>query len=153
MIITFAGHSSISTKEFTKEAIKKELMNLMNKNGAITCYLGGYGDFDNISALACKELRESDLPIEMFLITPYIDIEGNRKIKALLDSGIYDGSIYPPIENTPKKFAIAKRNEWMINEADIVIVYVNHDWGGAYKSLEFAKRRKKSIINVSGTIY
>ncbi len=57
-------------------------------------------------------------------------------------------SIYPPIENTPPRFAILKRNEWMMTNADVIIAYVTHNYGGAYKSLEVAKRKKKKIINI-----
>ena len=63
-------------------------------------------------------------------------------------SGICDTSIYPPIENVPLKFAISKRNEWMMTNADIIIAFVNRGYGGAYKSLQAAKRRKKKIINI-----
>ena len=32
--------------------------------------------------------------------------------------------------------------------SDIVIAYVNRNYGGAYKSLQAAKRKKKKIINI-----
>ena len=51
-------------------------------------------------------------------------------------------------EHIPPRFAILKRNEWMIDNADLVIAYVDHRYGGAYKSLLFAQRRKKKIINI-----
>ena len=63
-------------------------------------------------------------------------------------NGWCDSSIYPPIESVPLKFAIAKRNEWMMENADLVIAYVNRNYGGAYQSLQIAKRRKKKIINI-----
>ena len=52
------------------------------------------------------------------------------------------------LEFVPKRFAIVKRNEWMMTNADIVIAYVNRNYGGAYKSLQAAKRKKKKIINI-----
>lgn len=71
-----------------------------------------------------------------------------KKINEMQRNGMVDASIYPPIENTPPKFAILKRNEWMMRNADMVIAYVKHDYGGAYKSLQIAKREKKKIINI-----
>ena len=47
------------------------------------------------------------------------------------DSSLYDGTTYPPLEENPKRFAITKRNEWMVEQADVVVAYVKHDWGGA----------------------
>ena len=67
----------------------------------------------------------------------------------MLDRHLYDSSVYPPIENVPMRFAINKRNEWMINQADLVIAYVDHTFGGAYKTLQYAKRKKKQIINLA----
>ncbi len=75
-----------------------------------------------------------------------------EKIKEMINEGMYDEVIYPPIENTPKRFAISKRNEWMIKSADIVIAYVKTSYGGAYKSLQIAKRQKKRIINICDLI-
>ena len=36
----------------------------------------------------------------------------------------------------------------MMANADMIIAYVNHDYGGAYQSLKVAKRKKKNIINI-----
>ena len=35
------------------------------------------------------------------------------------------------------------------DEADLVIAYVTYSWGGAAKTLEYAKRKKKTIINLA----
>ena len=37
----------------------------------------------------------------------------------------------------------------MVDSADLVIAYVKYSWGGAAKTLEYAKRRKVPIINIS----
>ena len=39
----------------------------------------------------------------------------------------------------------------MVEEADLVIAYVMYSWGGAVKTLEYAKRKKKTIINLAST--
>lgn len=62
---------------------------------------------------------------------------------------LFDSTLYPSIERTPRHFAIVKRNEWMINNADFLIAYVVYNWGGAYKTFEYAKRKKHtSVINI-----
>ena len=62
---------------------------------------------------------------------------------------LYDEIVYPELESVPWKFAISKRNEWMVEQADIVIAFVDHDWGGAATTLQYAKRKKKTIINLA----
>ena len=39
----------------------------------------------------------------------------------------------------------------MVEEADLVIAFVAYSWGGAAKTLEYAKRKKKTIINLALT--
>ena len=34
----------------------------------------------------------------------------------------------------------------MVDEADIVVAYVLHDWGGAAKTLDYAMRKGKTVI-------
>lgn len=63
----------------------------------------------------------------------------------------YDETVYPPLESVPKRFAISRRNEWMVRESDIVVAYVTHSWGGAAKTLEYARRKKKQIFLCGGS--
>lgn len=148
MIVSFAGHSAISSKSKIKELVKEQLRNHIINAEPITCYLGGYGDFDEICTCACKELKQESINIELVYITPYLHLSEQAKMKEMQAYGLYDTTIYPPIENTPPRYAILKRNEWMMTNADIVIVYINHTYGGAYRSFQVAKRKKKKIINI-----
>ena len=148
MTIAFAGHSFISSNNMVKEMVKDQIRNNIIDNNLVTCYLGGYGNFDEICARACRELKQEYGTIEIVYVTPYISLSEQTKIKEMQCCGLFDTSIYPPIENVPPRFAILKRNEWMMTNADLIIAYVNHNYGGAYKSLQVAKRKKKKIINI-----
>ena len=148
MTITFAGHSFISSNNKVKEMVKEQIRNNIIDVKLVTCYLGGYGDFDEICARACRELKQEYYGIEAIYVTPYISLSEQEKIKEMQRWGLCDASIYPPIEKVPLRFAISKRNEWMMTNADLIIAYVNHNYGGAYKSLQTAKRKKKKIINI-----
>ena len=37
----------------------------------------------------------------------------------------------------------------MINNSDVIIAYVSNDLGGAFKTLMYAKRKNKKIINLA----
>ena len=58
----------------------------------------------------------------------------------------YDETVYPPLESVPKRYAISRRNEWMVCESDGVVAYVMRGFGGAAKTLDYARRKKKAII-------
>ena len=55
----------------------------------------------------------------------------------------------PPLESVPPRFAIRKRNEWMVNQADLIVSYVRRSFGGAAGALDFALRKKKRIIHLA----
>lgn len=148
MTIAFAGHSVLSSSSKVKETVKENIRNNTIGVKFVTCYLGGYGAFDEICAHACRELKQEYGGMEIVYVAPYMSLSEQAKIKEMQEYGLCDTSIYPPIEHTPPRFAISKRNEWMMTNADLIIAYVNRSYGGAYKSLQIAKRRKKKIINI-----
>lgn len=139
MTVTFCGHADENYGDNIQQKLYNEIETVINK-GANKFFLGGYGCFDRIAASAVWSLKKNYPHIQSFLIIPYL----NRQY----DTDKYDGTLYPPIESIPKRYAILKRNEWMIRESEIVIAYVCHSWGGAAKTLEYAVKRKKYIINL-----
>ena len=148
MIITFCGHSDFLFSDEEKEKLKQILINEITKNPTCKFYLGGYGNFDGLCLRTLKELKNDFPEIELIFITPYLDKNYSKLEFAKYH---YDDVIFPPLESVPRKFAILKRNEWMVEETDLVIAYVMYSWGGAVKTLEYAKRKKKTIINLACT--
>ena len=146
MVITFCGHSNCLFSDEEKEKLKQLLIKETRKNPTCKFYLGGYGDFDSFCLRTLRELKKEFQDIELIFITPYID---KNYSKLELAKYYYDDIIFPPIENVPRKFAILKRNEWMVDSADLVIAYVKYSWGGAAKTLKYAKRKKVPIINIA----
>ena len=146
MTITFCGHSNFSFDNTVKEKLKELLLQEIRKNPACKFYLGGYGDFDSLCLNILKEIKIQFPNIELLFITPYLDNNYSKLETAKL---YYDDIIYPPLENVPRRFCISKRNEWMVDEADFVIAFVKYSWGGAAKTLEYAKRKKVEFFNLA----
>ena len=146
MTITFCGHSNFSFDNTVKEKLKELLLQEIRKNPACKFYLGGYGDFDSLCLNILKEIKAAFPAIELLFITPYLNDNYSKLETAKL---YYDGIIYPPLENVPRQFCISKRNEWMVNEADFLIAFVKYSWGGAAKTLEYAKRKKVGFFNLA----
>ena len=148
MIVSFVGHSHVPFPEKVQESVKELLKNQIPAGERVTFYLGGRGAFDELCARACREIKCERKGALLVYVTPYISLSEQERIKEMQRVGLCDSSLYPPIEKTPPRFAISKRNEWMMANADLIIAYVNHTYGGAYKSLGIAVRRKKKIINI-----
>lgn len=146
MIITFCGHAKFQR---TDEYEQKMLAFLAEKvgNKSADMYLGGYGDFDNFAYDCCKKYKETHPNISLIFITPYLTVEYQQK-HLEYQKKRYDEIIYQAIEDKPLKFAITYRNKWMVEKADYIICGITHDWGGAYKTYQYAKRKKRHIFNV-----
>lgn len=117
MKVTFCGHKELADRIAVKQWLQSICQELILQ-GTDEFYLGGYGAFDSLCASVLRELKPKNDQIRLILVLPYL----NSSI--LTDS--YDETIYPPLESVPKKFAILRRNEWMVQESDIVVAYVNH---------------------------
>lgn len=139
MLVTFCGHSQVSNSDAVAATLKTVIADLIAE-GATEFYLGGYGEFDSMAAHAVREAKAAHPEIISMLVIPYMDRD--------FDPALYDNSVYPPLETVPLKFAISKRNEWMVNQADVVVSCITHGWGGAATTLRYAQRKKKRIISV-----
>ena len=137
MIITFCGHRELYDEKEVKVWLERVTENLI-VNGAEKFYLGGYGAFDRLAASVLAEQKKRYPQIELVLILPYLN---RRK-----DISPCDSSLYPPLESVPRRYAILRRNEWMIQRCDVLVAYVTHGWGGAARTLAYARKKKKTIL-------
>ena len=141
--VTFCGHRDVDTAEIIEEKLYTEIEKLIQQ-GASEFLLGGYGRFDSLCAKTVRSLKEKYPHITLVLVLAYMNKD--------FDKDLYDSSEYPSLEMVPKRFAILKRNEYMIKKADAVIAYVKRSWGGAAKTLEFAQKKRKYIIRIDEMI-
>ena len=112
-------------------------------------YLGDYGEFDGFAYDCCKKFKETHPTVSLVFVTPYLTVQ-YQKNHLEYQKTRYDSIIYPEIEDKPLRFAISYRNKWMVKKADYIVCGIDHDWGGAYQTYQYAKKQKKSIFNVTG---
>lgn len=139
MKVAFCGHRMVSETETVRAKLRAIIEQLIEE-GATEFLLGGYGEFDYLCAHVVYDLKEKYPEIRSILVVPYL----NR----YQGPNLYDESEYPPIEKTPKRYAILKRNEYMVEKSDVVVSYVQYGFGGAAKTRDYAVRKKKRIIEV-----
>lgn len=113
-----------------------------SQHGVTDFYIGNRGRFDCLAATAVRKAKQRHTDIRMYLLLAYHPSE--RPVDLW---GGFDGSFYPPLENTPRQFTIVKANQYMVDTTDFLICYVKH-FGNTRNLLEYAKRRKREGVHI-----
>lgn len=140
IVVTFCGHAQISVEE-RRDKLKEFINKIIDDNSDkfISFYCGHKGLFDCLASRVIDEVRrERVVNCEKVFITPYFAVK-DENIKDL-----YDDIVYPPLESVPLRFAIIRRNEWMVNEADYLISGVMFRFYRSAKTLEYAEKKFKN---------
>ena len=140
MIVTFIGHAD--APDNIRENLRNAIINLIENEAADTFYIGTHGNFDIMSCARMKELAT---------IYPYIKVFSVLSYMPTSRSGIADmaDTILPEeVAAAFPRYAIIKRNQYLIEKSDTVIAYVKRNFGGAAKSRDFAVKKKKRIIYI-----
>ena len=97
--------------------------------------------------MSCKKYKATHPDVSLLLILPYIPTR-YRQEDLEEKKAQYDELIYPELENVPLRFAIDRRNKWIVDRADCIICWIDHDWGGAYQACRYARRKGKCVIDL-----
>ncbi len=144
----FAGHSDVYNDEIRKR-IKETAEILIRDFDVKEFWVGNYGGFDGYATSAVQELKQLYNDIELILIIPYLT-KDLIEYKSIYDKKYDDICVAEIPETTPKRYHIIKANEYMVKSSDFLICYVNHSWGGAARTFEYAKRKKNiKIFNMA----
>ena len=135
---TFFGHGDCY--DLDEKVLQKAIEALICR-GVDTFYVGNHGHFDSLVFHCLLEMEKRYPSISISVVLAYLPTQNPAH-------DLYHGySIYPEIEEGLPRFAIERRNEWMIANATYCLTFVNRTYGGAYK---FAKRaRSKGLIMVN----
>ena len=104
-------------------------------------YVGNNGNFDSMVRRVLKNLK-TQYP-QMYYAVVLSTLPMPRDNEDASDTIFPEG-----MERTPPRFAIAKRNKWMLEQSDIVVAYVRAV-GGAEKFVNIAAKKGKEIINLA----
>ena len=144
--VTFIGHRVIYNIRYIEDKIEELALGFLHKYQFVEFNLGRNGDFDICAASAIKraQLKCGTQNSSINLILPY-----KSNDESYLES-FYDGIYYPLNSKTHFKSAITKRNMWMIDNADLLICYVEKTrQGGAFTALKYAEKQRIQTINLA----
>ena len=105
-------------------------------------YVGHQGLFDSMVYSILKELKVKYPHIRYTVVLAYMPDEHIKEVYG-------EDTLYPDgLETVPRRFAISKRNDWMIQQSDYAVCYVHKVTGGAAKFREKAEKKGLQIVDV-----
>lgn len=136
---TFFGHRD--SPGTLRSSLRAAILAMVREHGVDTFYVGHQGAFDRMAAELLETLVK-ELPwIRYMVVLAYLPPagQGEHTQPTLFPDGL---------EFVPKRFAIVRRNDWLIRRCDCVITHVVHHCGNAYTYAAKAERMGKVIINI-----
>ena len=138
--VTFIGHSDALVHDNSN--IKNFIQTLIEDYGCERFLCGGMGNFDEICARIVWELKQIYPHVQNLLVIPYLSFKIHHRF-------YYDEIIFPAeLEGHFFKKCILLRNKYLVDHADAAICYIDHSWGGAYKTYLYAKNMRIEIFDL-----
>ena len=110
--------------------------------------VGRDGDFDQIATSAVLKAKHSyaEHRCDITWVMPYSKSEYTKNAEDF--DKYYDYVIVcPDSEKVHPKQAIQVRNKWMVDRSDLTVFWVERENGGAYKTMRYAVRLCKNLLN------
>ena len=148
--VAFFGHRYIDNMLAVEERLEEIIRSLMRDKEYVDFVVGRNGDFDQYvssTVLRCKKNYRDDNS-SLVLVLPYASAE-------YANNQDYYEEYYDDIEvsfeasKAHPKAAIQIRNREMVDRADLIVCYIERKNGGAYKTIQYAERIGKPIINIA----
>ncbi len=136
---TFIGHRSWPDlkERRVRQEIEKQIWAGYNR---FLC--GGMGQFDWLCARCLASLKRKYPAVQSSLVIPDPSF-------SILEPSYFDEILYPKeLEPYPLGPSIPKRNQYLIDHASLAICYVNHTWGGAAKTYQYARQKSLKLVNL-----
>ena len=141
-VCTFFGHRGCYGLD---GAVLRNAMEELIQKGVDDFLVGNQGQFDRMVYGCLKSLQIQYPHIRYSVVLAYLPAEK----KPFED---YSDTVFPcGMEQVHPKYAVERRNRWMITRSQYCLCYINHTWGGAYKFARMASRRGLSVINLGST--
>ena len=143
---TFFGHRYV--EDDIGEILYNTITDLIENKNVTNFYVGNQGAFDALVIKTLKNLKNKYPHVSYTVVLAYLPHK-----KRDFEDKDFSHAVYPEgLEFVPPKFAIIKRNNWMIEKSDFVMVYVKDLCGGAAKFKEVAEIKGKKVINIAEKI-
>ncbi len=148
--VSLFGHRNLLNPLAAEERLEQEVYELLKNHGYVNFLTGRTGEFDLMAALTVRRAMKtySRINCSVILVLPY----PNREIQQNRSSYL---KLYDEIEicsasaDSYCKSAFQIRNRNMVDRSDLVLCCIEHQSGGAYQTVQYARQKQCRIINVA----
>ena len=140
MTCCFFGHRD--TPSHIADQILPLLRRLVEERKIERFLVGNEGGFDKMVASSLAEIKKEHPTVRCSIVLAYMPTTKSEPLPL--------ETIYPEgLENVPKRFAIDRRNRWMLKQSDMTVCYVRNSIGNAARYLEIAQKNGKTVVNLA----
>lgn len=131
MLCIFFGHKD--APETILPLLEEQILHIICSEGINNFYVGNNGRFDLYAQRILYELAKTK-NVQYTIVLSYL---GERAL-----NGDQNATLLPfEQENALPRFAISKRNEWLIHHATHAIVYAKYKISNSYRLAEKCKQK------------
>ncbi|MBQ6040059.1 MAG: hypothetical protein IJL32_04700 [Oscillospiraceae bacterium] len=149
--VSFFGHREVERASEIESKLDQLLHDLITQKQYVEFLVGRDGEFDLLAASAIRRAvnQYGYGNTSIILVLPYMKAEYR-------DNKQYYLSYYDEVEicsessDAHYKSAIQVRNRYMVDRSNLVVCCIQHKSGGAYRTMQYAKKQGKQVRNLAG---
>ena len=148
--VSFFGHRLVERASEIEVRLEKLLHDLITQKEYVEFLIGRDGEFDLLAASSIRRAvkQYGCGNTTLILVLPYMKAEYRDNELSYLD--YYDEvEICSESSDAHYKSAIQLRNRSMVDRSDLVVCCIQHKSGGAYRTMQYAKKQGKQVRNLA----
>lgn len=148
--VSFFGHRIIEKPLLIERSLESLIRKLLMEREYVVFLVGRDGDFDQMVSATirrCKRSVRDDNSAHVWVL-PYVTADYRDNVEDYRD--YYDEiEICSISADTYYKGSYQTRNRTMVDRSDLVVFCIQHESGGAWQTMKYAKREGKACININ----
>lgn len=148
--VAFFGHQYVTDYFAIEGRLEEWIRSLISEHEYVEFLIGRNGEFDQrVSSTVRRVKREyRDDNSSLMLILPYVIAEYLNNQESFED--YYDEiELSATASKAHPKAAIQLRNREMVDRANLIICFIDHESGGAYQTVKYAEKQGKMVTNLA----
>ena len=148
--VTFIRHRYIDNMFRIDARLEDIIRDLIQEHEYVEFLVGRDGEFDQIVSSTVLRVKRQvgNKNSALVWVMPYPRAEYENNAESF-DNYYDEIEVCEESSRAHFKGAIQIRNRNMVDRASLLICYVEHESGGAYQTLQYAKKQEKKIINLA----